>query len=591
MMGLQQKSVSSDFSMKMLQRLLSDSDLATALSDMLTYVQSLLPKSCHAMILVHRPELGGLIREATTPVSFYPAEIQNPIPLRPDSTPAGRAAFFKTPIFCPDLRQEPLWGPYLAKKEPTLTAVWAFPILNADREVLGTFSFYYSEVLNSKPLQDEALFRTLIQLAGITLERHRSKRQAEQLLAEMQKYQERLNLAISSRRMGVWDWNVQEDRLIWDDTMFEIYGLSKEQFVGDISDWVRCVPPEDAHTTFELIDRVFRHRNEFDHQFRVIKNGEVRHMKAVGLIIQNEDGEIVRMTGLNWDVTEKMLVTKRLEQERAKAIASSKMAALGEMASGLAHEINNPLTIILNRASQLRARIERDHFDPASALSELEKIENTVERIAKIIRGLRAFSRNADSDPMISCHVETVIRDTLELCTERMKKEGIELRMNGPFEDWHIHARPSQISQVLLNLLNNSIDAIRTMTQPWIEIRVTKIKTDLEIRVTDSGHGIPAHIASRMMEPFFTTKEVGRGTGLGLAISRGILEDHRGRLFYDEDSENTCFAMTLPLELPLEQPSPRPGKVLARPARQITKKKNPELQSNSGFSKQDEILF
>jgi C4-dicarboxylate-specific signal transduction histidine kinase len=269
--------------------------------------------------------------------------------------------------------------------------------------------------------------------------------------------------------------------------------------------------------------------------------------------MRDEDGEIVRMTGLNWDVTEKVLITKRLEQERAKAIANSKMAALGEMASGLAHEINNPLTIILNRAGQMKARIERNELDSKTALVELEKIENTVERIAKIIRGLRAFSRNADSDPMISSNVESVIKDTLELCQERMRKEGIDLRMTGIFQDWNIHARPSQISQVLLNLLNNSIDAIKTMTQPWIEISATRFKNDIQIRITDSGHGIPPHIANRMMEPFFTTKDVGRGTGLGLAISRGIIEDHRGRLFYDQDSSNTSFVIVLPLELSEEQ--------------------------------------
>src|SRR6185312_3312229 len=116
------------------------------------------------------------------------------------------------------------------------------------------------------------------------------------------------------------------------------------------------------------------------------------------------------------------------------------------------------------------------------------------------------------------------------------------------FADLRIHARPSQISQVLLNLLNNGLDAIRTMTQPWIEIAVVKCEDLVEISVTDSGHGIPNHIANRMMEPFFTTKEVGSGTGLGLAISRGIIEDHHGKFYYDQESANTRFVVALPLE-------------------------------------------
>ena len=101
---------------------------------------------------------------------------------------------------------------------------------------------------------------------------------------------------------------------------------------------------------------------------------------------------------------------------------------------------------------------------------------------------------------------------------------------------------------MLLNLLNNCLDAIRTMTQPWIEIGIEKRGDLIEISITDSGHGIPEHIANRMMEPFFTTKEVGRGTGLGLAISRGIIEDHQGRFYYDHESANTRFVLALPLE-------------------------------------------
>ena len=533
----------------MLRRLLGDSNLSTTLSSMATYVQSVLVPGSHCIIMVYRPEMGGLMCESAPTLPFYAGEVQSPVPLRPDSTPSGRAAFFKAPIFCSDLQKEPLWGPYFKKAtDHHVRAAWAFPILNSKREVLGTFTFYYPHVLSERPSKDESLFRTFVQLAGITLDRYRNREQTEQILKEMHSYQERLNLAISSRRMGVWDWNVQEDRLIWDDNMFEMFGVAKDQFRGDISDWTRCFTPEDLQVALNILDQAVRHSPEFDNQYRIQKNGEFRFMKCVGQVTRDKAGDVIRITGLNWDITEKVHVTKRLEQERAKVIANSKMASLGEMASGLAHEINNPLTIILNRASQMKAKIERNQLDPRTALLELEKIENTVERIAKIIRGLRAFSRNADSDPMISYDVETIINDTLELCQERVKKDGIDLRLKGNFADLRIHARPSQISQVLLNLLNNGLDAIRTMTQPWIEIAVVKCEDLVEISVTDSGHGIPNHIANRMMEPFFTTKEVGSGTGLGLAISRGIIEDHHGKFYYDQESANTRFVVALPLE-------------------------------------------
>lgn len=539
----------SSISIKMLQRLLDDSNLLTNLSSLTNSAESLLPPGCHCIVRIYRPEMGGLVCESWPSLPSCAGEVQNPIPLRPDSTPSGRAAFFKAPVFCSDLQREFLWGPYLKKAiDHKVQSSWAFPILNSEREVLGTFTFYYPPPLTKKPTQDENLLRTFVQLAGITLERFRNREQTEQILKEMRSYQERLNLAIAARRMGVWDWNLQENILIWDDNMFEMFGLPKSKAQGNISDWIGCVPPEEVQNSFARLDEAIRHQPEFDRQYRAIKNGEIRFMKCVGQVTRNEAGEVIRMTGLNWDITERVHASKRLEQERAKVIANSKMASLGEMASGLAHEINNPLTIILNRASQMKAKIERDQFDPQTALVELEKIENTVERIAKIIRGLRAFSRNADSDPMISCDLRSIINDTLELCQERVKKNGINLRLKGNLSDYRIVARPSQINQVLLNLLNNCMDAIRTMTQPWIEIGIETRGNLIEISITDSGHGIPEHIANRMMEPFFTTKEVGRGTGLGLAISRGIIEDHQGRFYYDHESPNTRFVIALPLE-------------------------------------------
>lgn len=566
-MSQTQTSPISAISIQMLRRLLGDSNLSNTLASLTSYVESILPSGCHCILMVYRPELGGLVCESSPTLPFYAGEVQNPVPARPDSTPSGRAAFFKAPIFCSDLREEALWGPYFKKAvDHNVRAAWAFPILNSARDVLGTLAFYYPHPLDEKPHKDEGLFRTFVQLAGITLDRSKNREQTEQILKEMQSYQERLNLAISSRRMGVWDWSVTDDHLIWDDNMFEMFGLTKAQARGDISDWIRCVPQEDVTSTFDMLDRIVRHQHEFDHQYRVIKNGEIRFMKCVGQVTRNEAGDVARITGLNWDITDKVQVNKRLEQERAKVIANSKMAALGEMASGLAHEINNPLTIILNRASQMKAKIERNEFDPKTGLVELEKIEKTVERIAKIIRGLRAFSRNADSDPMISSDIESIINDTLELCQERVKKDGVNLRLRGVFADHRICARPSQINQVLLNLLNNSLDAIHTMSHPWIEISVQKIEDMIEISLTDSGHGIPNHIASRMMEPFFTTKEVGRGTGLGLAISRGIIEDHRGRFYYDPESANTRFVIVLPLEKQIET-SPKLEKSLSTPPR------------------------
>lgn len=112
--------------------------------------------------------------------------------------------------------------------------------------------------------------------------------------------------------------------------------------------------------------------------------------------------------------------------------------------------------------------------------------------------------------------------------------------------DFFFNGRQAQIEQVLLNLLNNSFDAIQSTPDRWIHITARLENHRVLILVTDSGTGIPNDVQQKMLQPFFTTKEVGKGTGLGLSISKGIIEDHQGQLYYDPKNKNTCFVIDLP---------------------------------------------
>jgi signal transduction histidine kinase len=116
------------------------------------------------------------------------------------------------------------------------------------------------------------------------------------------------------------------------------------------------------------------------------------------------------------------------------------------------------------------------------------------------------------------------------------------------FSDFTFECRASQIEQVLLNLLSNSIDSISDLPEKWIKIEILPQKDSFTLRFTDSGKGIPMQIADRIMEPFFTTKAVGKGTGLGLSISKGLIESHNGQLLYNNKSKNTEFTIQLPIK-------------------------------------------
>ncbi len=240
------------------------------------------------------------------------------------------------------------------------------------------------------------------------------------------------------------------------------------------------------------------------------------------------------------------MVELEKDRQRSTSQHTSKMTALGEMAAGIAHEINNPLMIISGKAQKSIRSIRDGNFDTEEFKENLEKIVFTSNRIGKIISGLRAFSRNGEKDPLIRVSLKSIITDTCDLCSEKFRQNGVQLSIND-FPDQVVKCRSVQISQVLLNLLNNSYDAIQGNAEKWIKISATVKEGHISIRVADSGRGISQEIVDKMMQPFFTTKEIGKGTGLGLSISNGIISDHKGKMYYELSEGNTSFVIELPI--------------------------------------------
>lgn len=233
------------------------------------------------------------------------------------------------------------------------------------------------------------------------------------------------------------------------------------------------------------------------------------------------------------------------ESHRAKSIEASRLASLGEMAGGIAHEINNPLSIILVKIFNLKSRLKKGPVDNFDIIQNLEKLENTSYRIAKIIRGMKALSYDGSNYDFENIELIQIVEDVLDICREKFKSRGIDLRVDLA-HNATVRGRLIQISQVLINLLNNSEHAIENMEQPWIEIRTFADRDHVGIEVIDSGCKIPEDIALRIMEPFFTTKEVGKGTGLGLSIGQSIMKEHNGSLEYDAEKSHTTFRIKFP---------------------------------------------
>lgn len=245
-------------------------------------------------------------------------------------------------------------------------------------------------------------------------------------------------------------------------------------------------------------------------------------------------------------INELIEVRETLRAQEAKALYSAKLTSLGEFAAGIAHEINNPLAIILGSSDQMVRVLKRTEVDTAKLQMHTEKIQKMVERIALIIRSLRVLTRNGEKDPLMPLNLNSIIEPSIEISRQRFKEEQVQLEVQLPENSVYCPGQEIQLSQVIMNLLNNAFDAASEGPSPrWVRLKVNPNQQEVDIIVEDSGHGIPKEIRGKIMEPFFTTKDINKGTGLGLSISKSIVEYHGGTLFLDEEAPFTTFVVRL----------------------------------------------
>lgn len=247
------------------------------------------------------------------------------------------------------------------------------------------------------------------------------------------------------------------------------------------------------------------------------------------------------------DLRKQKILEKIIETQKAELVVSSKLATLGEMAGEIAHEINTPLTTIKFSIDLIQNHLTESVPDIDYILKKSELIDRIIGRISTIIKNLRNFARDGSADPFKKENVIDIIEDSLTFCREKIKRSNIQLEFNTTETKNHfIFCRAVQISQVILNLLNNSLDAIENLTVKWLFISLQENNDYLSIVITDSGSGIPERILEKIFNPFFTTKSPDKGSGMGLSISSNIIKAHNGYLYYDDKAENTSFVIKLP---------------------------------------------
>jgi PAS domain S-box-containing protein len=344
-------------------------------------------------------------------------------------------------------------------------------------------------------------------------------------------------LIIDALKIGVWNWSVRDNSLSWNQRMFDLYDVSRDSFNHNFDSWESRLRDDDKErVVIELLESVEENR-EFDSTFALkdVGRGE-KFIGARGLVVQDQEQHSKVMFGICWDRTKEMQLERTLTLERAKAVQNSKLASLGLMSAGVAHEINNPLAIIAGSIPLLsRFRETPERFN-----AKLSSIQGAVDRIAKIVNGLRKFSRSTDKKQFLPHSLKKIVDDAVSLSEVLRKRHnlGLKLEIN---TNARILCDEVEIEQVILNLIHNSVDAVKDQRSGWIKIRAWDSQEDTILQVLDSGPGISENIRSHLFDPFFTTKRVGEGTGLGLSIAKGILDEHHASIQLKDHTEGTCF--------------------------------------------------
>lgn len=342
---------------------------------------------------------------------------------------------------------------------------------------------------------------------------------------------------------GVWKFYSPTNVLEWDDKMYELYDINPKDFLGAFDAWENSLSEKTKADAMKELELALSGEKDFNTEFEIIlKNGESRYIAGRAIVIRNEKKEPIKVYGLNWDVTKRIHKELELKAANLKLIQSSKLASLGEMSASIAHEINNPLTVI-SGAVQLLSNFSDN---PEKFNSKIESIKKSCARIEKIVGGLKKFSRSSGEAILKNHKIIDIANEVMILTEPKSKKTNTSVTLNCTTQN-QILCDEVEIEQVLVNLINNAIDAVENLPQKWVEVSIFEEASHIVLHVKDSGQGIPSKFHSKLFDPFFTTKNVGAGTGLGLAITKGILDEHKASISLLLDSAHTCFEVRFPI--------------------------------------------
>jgi len=440
-----------------------------------------------------------------------------------------------------------------------------------------------------------------------------SKRAERELAAS----EERFALAVRGSNAGIWDWDIATGVIYCSPRIQELFGLEEREVVDALRRFEARLHPDDRDRIMRALDDHLTRRVPYDEEYRFqAASGEHRWFHARGQALWDDAGRPVRMAGSISDISrrkeiedqlraqnlrlQEMALSERQAHEALKLaqcrmVETAKLAGLGQMVAGVAHEINNPLAFVTNNLAVLQRDLESilayvalyAEADPllADALPELagrlgayrervdldytlanlanllQRTRGGLDRIQQIVKGLRTFARLDEGDLGVA-DLNDGITSTVDIILGHARKRDVRIEVDlGPLPP--VSCYLAKINQVVMNLVGNAIDACAE--GGTVVVRSGADGEGVRIEVVDDGCGIDPAIRDRIFDPFFTTKPVGVGTGLGLSISYGIVQDHGGSIEVEPapGGRGTRFAVRLPVRPARPEAEATPAGALA----------------------------
>jgi PAS domain S-box-containing protein len=372
-----------------------------------------------------------------------------------------------------------------------------------------------------------------------------ARKKAEEALQENE---ERFRLAMQATAEGLWDWDVSSGQIYFNPGFYRLIGFDSSEFDASVKAWQELIHPEEQPRALEVNKHcIENHIQNFEIEYRLgTKAGEWKWVLASGMAVtRDEQGKALRIVGTIQDLDER----KKIEQ---MMVENEKLAGIGTLSAGIAHEINTPLQVITGLSDSLKRRqLGEDPPESTELVEKLETISRNAWRIAGIVRSLLDYAHSSTSQAA-RAQINDIVKQTL-LLLEHQFATWANITITKYLAEGipDIVCDPNKITQVLINLLTNARDAMPDGGGIEIRSRYDSKNQNVIVSISDTGEGISIAIQTKVFDPFFTTKPVGSGTGLGLSISQSILRAHNGSLGLESSSkEGSVFSITLPLYKP-----------------------------------------